>query len=81
MHDAFSELFLFKGRIGRGRFWSLTGLYLLALIVGVVAFVGLGIIVNTGPGGSITLVMVPIGIAFTLFMSVAIAGIGVPPPA
>lgn len=77
MHDAFSELFLFKGRIGRGRFWSLTGLYLLALIVGVVAFVGLGIIVNTGPGGSITLVMVPIGIAFTLFMSVAIAGIGV----
>jgi len=77
MPDAFSAFFAFKGRIGRGRYWSLTALYVLALIVGLVLFVAVSIIVHAGPGDAVTLVLVPTGIAFMLAMSVAIAGIGV----
>ena len=77
MTDMFSSWFAFRGRIGRGRYWSLTGLYVLALIVGMIVFAGLGIVVHAGAGDTITLVMVPIGMAFMLAMSVAIAAIGV----
>jgi uncharacterized membrane protein YhaH (DUF805 family) len=67
----------FKGRIGRGRYWLLSGLYLLALIVGCAALAGFGIIVNAGPGDVSTLVAVPIGIIFMLALTIAIAGAGV----
>jgi uncharacterized membrane protein YhaH (DUF805 family) len=67
----------FKGRIGRGRYWLLTGLYLLTLIVGLVAFAVTGAMLDAHPGDTITLGMVPIGIIFILGMTIAIAGAGV----
>lgn len=67
----------FKGRIGRVRYWLLTGLYFLGLIVGLVAFAVTGAMVDAHPGDTITLVMVPIGIIFILGMTIAIAGAGV----
>jgi len=73
----FFSTFGFKGRIGRGRYWLLTGLYFLALIVGLVAFAVTGAVVDAHTGDTITLVMVPIGIIFILAMFVAIAGAGV----
>jgi uncharacterized membrane protein YhaH (DUF805 family) len=77
MTDVFSALCAFRGRIGRSQYWSLTGLYLLVLIVGLIAFVAIGIVVHAGAGDAITLAMVPIAIAFILAMSVAIAGVGI----
>jgi uncharacterized membrane protein YhaH (DUF805 family) len=67
----------FKGRIGRGRYWLLTGLYFLALVVGLVAFAVTGAMVDAHPGDTIVLVMVPIGMIFLLVMTVAIASAGV----
>jgi uncharacterized membrane protein YhaH (DUF805 family) len=77
MTDVFSALFAFNGRIGRSQYWSLTGLYVLVLIGGLIGFAVLGIVVHAGAGDAITLVMVPIGMAFVLAMSVAIAGVGI----
>jgi uncharacterized membrane protein YhaH (DUF805 family) len=74
---AFFSALGFTGRIGRGRYWLLTGLYLVALIVGLVAFAATGAMVDAHPGDTITLVMVPIGIIFILAMTIAIAGAGV----
>jgi len=77
MRNFLSNWFPFKGRIGRRRYWSLTLLYLLALFVGLAAFVAAGILLEAGPTDAITFAMVPIVIIFMLSMSVAIAGIGV----
>jgi uncharacterized membrane protein YhaH (DUF805 family) len=77
MTDIFSAWFAFRGRIGRSQYWSLTGLYLLVLIVGLITFIAIGFVVHAGAGDAITLAMVPIGIAFVLAMSVAIAGVGI----
>jgi uncharacterized membrane protein YhaH (DUF805 family) len=76
MRDFFSALG-FKGRIGRGRYWLLTGLYFLTLIVGLAVFAVTGAMLDAHPGDAITLVMVPIGIIFILAMFIAIAGAGV----
>jgi uncharacterized membrane protein YhaH (DUF805 family) len=73
----FFSAFAFQGRIGRGHYWLLSALYLLALVVGLVALAGFGILVNARPGDASTLVAVPIGMVFMLGMSVAIAGAGV----
>ena len=73
----FLSTFGFKGRIGRGRYWLLSALYLLALILGCVALAGFGIMMNAGPGDVSTLVAVPIGIILILGISVAIASAGV----
>jgi uncharacterized membrane protein YhaH (DUF805 family) len=77
MTDVFSAIFAFHGRIDRGHYWSLTGLYVLVLIAGLIGFVAIGIAVHAGAGDAVTLVMVPIGIAFILAMSVAIGGAGI----
>jgi len=77
MRNFLSNWFPFKGRIGRRRYWALTLLYLLALFVGLAAFVAAGILLEAGPTDAITFAMVPIVIIFMLCMSVAIAGIGV----
>lgn len=77
MTDIFTAWFAFRGRIGRSQYWSLTGLYLMVLIVGLIAFIAIGIVVHAGAGDAITLAMVPIGIAFVLAMAVAIAGVGI----
>lgn len=69
--------FAFQGRIGRGRYWLLTALYLFALIAGLVALGLAGSVVNARPGDASTLIAVPIGMVFMLGMSVAIAGAGV----
>jgi len=74
---SFFSVLGFKGRIGRGRYWLLSALYLLALILGCVALAGVGIMVNAGPGDISTLVAVPIGIIFMVVVSVAIASAGV----
>ncbi len=77
MTDVFSTLFAFRGRVGRSQYWSLTGLYVLVLVAGLIAFVAIGIAVHAGAGDAVTLAMVPIGIAFILAMSVAVAGVGI----
>jgi uncharacterized membrane protein YhaH (DUF805 family) len=77
MTDVFSALFAFRGRLGRSQYWSLTGLYVLVLVAGLIAFVAVGIAVHAGAGDAVTLAMVPIGIAFILAMSAAIAGVGI----
>lgn len=74
---SFFSIFGFKGRIGRARYWLLTGVYFLALIVGAVALAVTGAIIDARAGETITLVMVPIGIIFILGMTIAIAGAGV----
>jgi uncharacterized membrane protein YhaH (DUF805 family) len=74
---SFFSPFGFRGRIARGRYWLLTGLYFLASIAGLVALAVTGAMVDAHPGDTITLVMVPIGIIFILAMTIAIAGAGV----
>ena len=69
--------FLFKGRIGRRRYWSLTLLYMFAFMVGLAMLIALGIMLGAGPTNAITVVRASIGIVFVVSMSVAIAGIGV----
>src|SRR5271168_412684 len=77
MRYFFSKWFPFKGRIGRRRYWSLTLLYLLALFVGMAAFIAAGILLDAHSTDAITIALVPIGVIFMLSMSVAIARIGV----
>ena len=69
--------FLFKGRIGRRRYWSLTLLYMFAFMVGLAMLIALGIMLGAGPTDAITVVRASIRIVFVVSMSVAIAGIGV----
>ena len=67
--------FLFKGSIGRRRYWSLTLPCMFAFMVGPAMLIALGIML--GPTNAITVVRASIGIVFVVSMSVAIAGIGV----
>ena len=77
MRNFASNWSLFRGRIGRRRYWALTLLYVFALFAGMAAFVAAGILTNAGSSDAITLVMVPIGIIFLLSMTVLIASVGV----
>ena len=69
--------FSFKGRIGRKRYWALTLLYTLALMIGMAMFVTLGIVLDANSSDAITIVLVAIAIVFLLMMTFAIAAIGV----
>jgi uncharacterized membrane protein YhaH (DUF805 family) len=77
MRDFMSKWFLFKGRIGRRRYWSLTLLYVLAFAVGLASIGALGIVLDVGPSDTILIVLVPLAIVFVLSMSVALTDIGV----
>jgi uncharacterized membrane protein YhaH (DUF805 family) len=77
MRDLLTTVFVFKGRIGRRRYWSLTLLYMSALAVGVAAFIATSILLEAKPTDVLAPVMVGIGVVFFLTMSVAISGIAV----
>jgi uncharacterized membrane protein YhaH (DUF805 family) len=77
MRDLMTTVFVFKGRIGRRRYWSLTLLYTLAFVAGRAAFMAVGIMLDAKSADAITAVMACIGAVFFLAMSVAISGIAV----
>jgi uncharacterized membrane protein YhaH (DUF805 family) len=77
MRDLMTTLFVFKGRIGRRRYWSLTLLYMLAFVVGCAAFMAGGIMLDAKSADAVTAVMACIFVVFFLAMSVAISGIAV----
>jgi uncharacterized membrane protein YhaH (DUF805 family) len=77
MRDLMTTVFVFKGRIGRRRYWSLTLLYMLAFVAGCAAFMAVGIMLDAKSADAITAVMACIGVVFFLAMSVAISGIAV----
>jgi uncharacterized membrane protein YhaH (DUF805 family) len=77
MRDLLTTVFVFKGRIARRRYWSLTLLYVSALVLGFAAFIATGILLDAKSADALTPVMVCIGVVFLLTMSVAISGIAV----
>ena len=77
MREFLSELFLFKGRIGRRRYWSLSLLYTSAFMAGLALLVALGIMLGAESTDAITVALASIGVVFVVSMPVAIAGIGV----
>jgi uncharacterized membrane protein YhaH (DUF805 family) len=75
--ELLKRYFAFSGRIGRGRYWRLTLLYLLADGLGSALFITIGIMTGAGPGDAIAFVAVPIFMIFMVAISVVIASVGV----
>jgi uncharacterized membrane protein YhaH (DUF805 family) len=77
MRNLLTTAFVFTGRIGRRRYWSLTLLYMFAFVAGGAAFIAAGILLDAKSSDPFTPVAVGIGVVFFLTMSVAISGIAV----
>jgi uncharacterized membrane protein YhaH (DUF805 family) len=69
--------FNFNGRVGRGRYWRLTLLYLLAFMLGSALFITLGIVIHASPNDPVSFVAVIVFMVFMFATSIAIASIGV----
>jgi uncharacterized membrane protein YhaH (DUF805 family) len=72
-----ATLFMFNGRIGRGHYWMLSGLYVGALALGMAAFMAAGIMLDAKPSDALMPVFVLIGMVFFAAMAVANVSIGV----
>jgi uncharacterized membrane protein YhaH (DUF805 family) len=57
MRNFMTTVFVFKGRIGRRRYWSLTLLYGFALVLGTAAFVATGILLDAKTTDPLTFVL------------------------
>jgi uncharacterized membrane protein YhaH (DUF805 family) len=77
MRNLLTTFFVFKGRIGRRRYWSLTLLYMSALVMGMAAFIATGILLDAKSTDAFIFVPVGIGVVFFGSMSAAISGIAV----
>jgi uncharacterized membrane protein YhaH (DUF805 family) len=77
MFDVFSAAFAFRGRIGRGSYWGLTILCMLALFGSSVSVALTANYTNATPVNVIAVVVAIVGAVFFLVMCIVLFGTGV----
>jgi uncharacterized membrane protein YhaH (DUF805 family) len=76
MFEVFSAAFAFRGRIGRGSYWGLTSLCMLALFGSSVSVALTANYTNATPVNVIAVAVAIVGAVFFLVMCIVLFGIG-----